>query len=111
MDKRLEEYMQSLVSQVLTSPNFVNLSEDQKQQYAAQIRDHFHNVIFDNLLNNLTSEQLNTLKNLGLSSPRAAVKIEEFSAEIPNFAAILENALQKEVESIKNNPQAILQNS
>lgn len=110
MDKKLEQYMQSLVSQVLTSPNFVSLPEEQKQQYSTKIMDHFNNIIFDNMLNNLTSDQLNTLKNLGLSSPQALVKIEEFSSEIPNFASILENALQKEVENIKNNPQ-ILQNS
>lgn len=110
MDKKLEQYMQSLVSQVLTSPNFVSLPEEQKQQYSTKIMDHFNNVIFDNVLNNLTSDQLNILKNLGLSSPQALVKIEEFSSEIPNFASILENALQKEVENIKTNPQ-ILQNS
>jgi len=111
MDKKLAGYLDSLVSEVLTSTDFVNLPEDQKQQYAVKIKDHFNNVVFDTLLNNLNSEQLNILKNLGLNSPQAQVKIEEFSAEIPNFATLLENALKKEVESLKNNPQLISQSS
>lgn len=107
MDKKLEGYIDSLVLEILASPNFVVLPEDQKQQYAVKIKDYFNNIIFDTLLNNLNSDQLNTLKNLGLSSPQAQLKIEEFSAEIPNFAAVLENALKREVESLKNKPELI----
>lgn len=111
MDKKLEGYIDSLVLEILASPNFVSLPEDQKQQFAVKIKDHFNNVIFDTLLNNLNSDQLNTLKNLGLSSPQVQLKIEEFSAEIPNFATLLENALKKEIESLKNNPQVLSESS
>lgn len=107
MDKKLEGYIDSLVLEILASPNFAALPEDQKQQYAVKIKDHFNNIIFDTLLNNLNTEQLNTLKNLGLSSPEAQIKMEEFSAEIPNFATLLENALKKEVEFLKNKPELI----
>ncbi len=107
MDKKLDSYIDSIVSEVLISPNFINLPEEQKQAYAVKIKEQLNSVIFDTLLNNLNSEQLNALKDLGLNTPEAQVKIEEYSAEIPNLATILEEALTKEVESSKNNPQGL----
>lgn len=107
MDKKLESYIDSIVSEVLTSPNFINLPEDQKQAGAVKIKDHLNSVIFDILLNNLNSQQLNALKDLGLNTTEAQVKIAEYSAEIPNFATLLEKALTKEVETIKNNHQGL----
>ncbi len=106
MDKKLDSYIDSIVSEVLISPNFINLPEEQKQAYAVKIKEQLNSVIFDTLLNNLNSEQLNALKDLGLNTPEAQVKIEEYSAEIPNLATILEEALTKEVES--SSPPSVL---
>lgn len=108
MDKKLQEYLDSLVSGILTSPNFTNLSDEQREAFVVKINDHFQNIIFDTLVNNLNTEQLTILKNIGLSSPAARVKIEEFASEIPNFAGKIEQALMMEVEKIKLNPQVLV---
>lgn len=104
MDKKLQAYLDSLVSGILISPNFANLTDEEKKSLTLKINDHLANIIFDTLLNNLNTEQLTILKNLGLSSPEAQVKIEEFASEIPGFAGKLEQVLAQEVEKIKAGP-------
>lgn len=98
----IESYIESLVLKVLQTQSMGNLDEGQRGEYTQKLRDHFNEVIFETLLNNLSPEQLNTLKNLGLGSIQAQNKIEEYSSLIPSFSTKLENALNQEVEKFKS---------
>lgn len=102
MDQKINAYLETLVLEVLNSPQMTNLSDEQKSEKAQKIRDHFNEVIFETLINNLSSEQLNTLKNIGLESPQAQKKIEEYSSLIPSLSTKLEAALNAEAEKIKS---------
>lgn len=104
MDEKIIAYLESLVADVLASPNFANLSDEQKNDAAHKIRDNFNEIIFESLIQNLSHDQLQAVTNLGLTTPEGQAKIEEFSSQIPNSSTILESSLSSEVEKIKANP-------
>lgn len=107
MDKQIQAYLESLVLQVLQAPSLGSLSEQQKNEYAQKVQDHFNNVIFDTVLDQMTPEQLNLIKDIPMESPQFPQKIEEISAQIPSLSQVLEKRLAQETEAIKNNPQII----
>lgn len=108
MDEKLQEYLNTLAKEVLASPSFANIPSEQKDYYLKKVLDELNNTIFDSLLDNLNNEQLNELKTLGLGSPEAQKRIEEFSEGIPDFVNILEAALKLKVEKLKTNPQELV---
>lgn len=107
MDKQIQAYLDSLVLEVLQSPALANYTSEQKNEYAEKVRDHFNNVIFDTVLDQMTPEQLNSIKDIPMESPEFPQKIEEISAQIPQLSQVLEKRLGQETEAIKNNPQII----
>lgn len=107
MDQQIEAYLESLVSEVLQSPALVNYTSQQKNEYAQKLRDHFNNMIFDAVLDQMTPEQLNSIKDIPMESPEFPQKIEEISAQIPQLSQVLEKRLAQEAQAIKNNPQVI----
>lgn len=108
MDEKLEEYIDGLITQVLKSPNFVNNSKD-KQQLGQKIRDRLNNLIFDTLLDSLTPDQLKTLKDIPMDSQKMEEKLQEYASLTPFLAKKLEEAINDEVEMIKNNPKMIFE--
>ena len=109
MDDKLNNYLESLVSNVLESANFTSLSDEQKKLSVQKIRQHFQNVIFDTAIDSMNDEQLLSIKDIPMGSAEMIEKIEQISSQIPNLAQILEKKLLEEVEAIKNNPQTIEQ--
>lgn len=107
MDQQIQAYLESLVLQVLQSPALVNYTSQQKNKYAGKLRDHFNNVIFDTVLDQMTPEQLNSIKDIPMKSPEFPQKIEEISAQIPQLSQVLEKRLAQETQALKNNPQII----
>ena len=107
MDQKINSFIESLILDVLQSPRFAPLPEDQKQQVAEKLRDHLNNVIFDTVIDRLTPDQLQTLKDIPMHSPQMTEKIEEYSSQIPFLSTTIEDALAKEVENIKQNPSVL----
>lgn len=108
MDQQIQAYLESLVSEVLQSHALVNYTSQQKNEYAQKLRDHFNNVIFDIVLDQMTPEQLNSIKDIPMESPEFAQKIEEISAQIPSLSQVLEKRLAQETHALKNNPKIII---
>lgn len=106
MDQKLQAYLEDLILTILQSPSFVNFSEEQKDQFAKKVRDHFQNIIFDTIVDSMNDEQLLSIKDLPMGSPQMVKRIEEISSQIPNLAQIIEKRLLGEVEEIKKNPLA-----
>ncbi len=104
MDERVNAYIESLVSDIISQPNLTNLSPEEKTKYADEIRDRFYNVILDTVIDNLNSEQLAAIKDLPIDSDEMEKKLTEYSASIPYMYVKFEENLKKEVENIKNNP-------
>lgn len=107
MDQKFEAYLQGLVTDILNSPMFVNIPEDQKITLSEKIKNHLNGVVIDAIVDRLNSEQLNAIKDLPADSPEMEEKIEEFAAQMPNLADELEQKLNQAVENLKQNPQSL----
>lgn len=95
MDQKINAYIESLVMEVL---------EVQKDLFPEKIRDHFHNVVFDVILEHMSTEDLNSIKDIPMESEEMAQRIEEISSGIPFLLVEIEKKLKEEVEAVKNNP-------
>lgn len=102
MDQKINAYLESLVSETL---------KEQKNASAEKISSRLYNVIFDTVIDRLSMEQLNEIKNLPMGSPQMINKIEEFAAFMPSLAQDLEAKLNQEVLNIKQNPQILNENA
>lgn len=109
MDKQINTYVESLVLEVLESPNYVNLSQEEKQAKANLIREYISTVMWDTGIDSLSEEQLKSLENIPIESPEMAEKIEEYSSQIPFFSTKLEDTLRSEIDKVKQNPQLLTQ--
>lgn len=99
MDKKFDEYIKNLVSQCLTAPGLASLPPDQTTQ---KLTDHFYNIIMDEVIDNLTDDQVREIQDLSFDDPRMKVKIEEFTSGMPDLLRQLDTKLNQEVEKIKS---------
>lgn len=107
MDQKIEQYLISLVNEVLNSPNFSNLPQEQKVIYQQKIRTFLDSIVIDTIIDNLNDEQINSLKDIPADSQQMEDKIEEYSSQIPFLAEELEDKLKESVETLKTNPQTL----
>ncbi len=107
MDQKIDDYLESLVLETLSSAGFSNLPEEQRSTVAEKIRGYLYGVIFDTVVDRLDLEQLNSIKDLSVGSPEMVKKIEEFSAFMPSLAEDLETKLTQSVAKIKQKPEIL----
>lgn len=107
MDQKINAYLESLVTEVLNSPMFSSLAEDQKASLAEKIRTRLNGVVIDMVVDNLTDEQFNAIKDFPPDSVEMEDKIEEYASGMPDLAEKLEEKLNQEISEIKQNPQKI----
>lgn len=101
MDEKLDAYIESLIAAVMANPGLTAMAEQEKQQYKQKLRDHFHSLIIDTLLNRLEPEQLSEVEKIKDNPQALEEKIEEFAASVPNLAQDIEERLTREVEAMK----------
>ncbi len=106
MDEKLNAYIESLIAEIAASPSYVNLSIDDRIVAAEKIRDHFNSAVFDLVIDHLTPQQLESLKDLSMDDPKMGEKLEEYSSTLPLLATSIEELLVKETEKIKQNPSS-----
>lgn len=104
MDQKITAYFESLVLEVLQIPEFVSLNDEQKEKLAEKLRDHFNNIIIDMILDKLTAQQLNRIKDIPADSPEMIERLEEFATTSPFLITDMEKRLTEEVSKIKENP-------
>lgn len=107
MDQKINAYLDSLVLEVLNSPMFANLPEDQKTSLSEKINDYLNAVIIGAIIDRLNPEQLNVIKSLNPQSIEMESKIEQYASQIPLLADELEEKLNQAVANIKQNPQIL----
>ena len=101
LNKKIEEYLQSLASEILALPALKHLNSDQRDEYTQKIKNHFSGLILQTALNRMTQEQIEDLQT-NLQNPDVLEqKIEEYSAQIPGLADDIEARLQREFEMMK----------
>ncbi len=101
MDQKLDAYIESLVLGIMADPGLNVLPQEEKDQYTQKLRDHFHKLILDTLLNRLSPEQQAEIGKLKENQEEMENKIEEFAISIPNLAQDIEERLNREVEAMK----------
>lgn len=107
MDQKINAYLDSLVLEVLNSPNFVNLPQDQKTAASEKVNNVLNKVIITAIIDRLTPQQLEVIKSLDPNSAEMEQKIEEYSSQIPGLMDVLEQDLNKTVSDLKQNPQIL----
>lgn len=107
MDEKINAYLESLVAELLNSPMFSSLAEDQKASLAEKIRTRLNGLIIDMVVDNLTQEQFNAIKDILPGSVEMENKIEEYASGMPDLAEKLEEKLNQEISEIKQKPQLI----
>lgn len=103
VNQNIDEYINGLVAECLQAPGIVNLSPDQKNEFAQQVQSYLSQVTIETLVNRLNGEQLSQIENLDPTSPEMAEKIQQLAAQIPGFADDLEKKFQEAVSYIKQN--------
>lgn len=93
--------IETSILEILETGQFAKLSADQKTQLAQKLNDHFYNLLIEVIVDNLTYEQLVTLKNLPLDTPELVNKLSEYSNQIPFLQLQLEDRLEEEKEKLK----------
>ncbi len=97
-----DEYIDSLISDVLSSPGYKDLSEEKKLSIKEKLEDHFQSLVIDTTLNRLTKDQMQELKKvMEEDESKMEEKMEEFASTIPLLAADIESRLDQEVEALK----------
>ncbi|KKR80516.1 MAG: hypothetical protein UU73_C0002G0054 [Candidatus Daviesbacteria bacterium GW2011_GWA1_41_61] len=105
LEKNIDEYIDGLVTQVLSSPAFNMVSLQQQEEMNNKLYNHFYQVILDTTIDNLNEEQISQLEALDPESPQMEEKISLFAAQIPGLAQVLEQKLNEEVAKIKQTGQ------
>lgn len=105
MDQKINQYLDNLVADVLASPGFANIPAEQKDSLKEKVRNYLNGIIIDTSVDNFTVEQVKSLENIDAGSQEMQDKIEEYSSQIPFLAEQLEDALNKAVIDLKQNPQ------
>lgn len=111
MDEQINSYIESLVLEVLESPQFASLSQEEKQTRGELIREHISTIVLDTVIDSLSEEQIKSLENLSPESQEMEQKIEEFSSQIHFFSTKLEEKLRSEMEKVKLDPQLLTQDT
>ena len=99
MDNIFESFIENLVSECLQSVKFSFLPEREKKEVAQKLRDHFYSMTIDTLIDQLSDEQVNQIKDLD-SKSKMEEKMAEFAASIPGFAFVLEDKLKAKMSQI-----------
>ena len=107
MDQKINAYLESLVLEILQIPQFAKLPDEQKNTVAQKIREYLNGTIIDMVIDRLTPEQLNAIKDLPARSPEMEDKIEEFTSTMPLLAQDMEGKINQTVSDIKQNPQLL----
>jgi|SRR3989344_6253340 len=92
MDKQIIDFINGLVEKCAANPALADKKED--------LEAYFYRLMIETLIDNLTEDQVNQIKDMDLKSPEAQEKMMLFSAQIPGFIFILDEKLQTDAENI-----------
>lgn len=107
MDQKITAYLDSLVTDVLSSSQYAQISQDQKSAWVEKINNYLNGVVIDTVIDSLTPAQIETIKDLPPDSQEMEDKIEEFASTQPLLAQDIEEQLNQAVAGIKQNPQLL----
>lgn len=99
----IEQYIKGLIDECLQAPGIVNLSQEQKDAFVAEVESYFSQATMEVLVNRLNSEQLSQIENLDPRSDEMSEKVMMLAAQVPGFAGEMEKRLRQDTDYIKQN--------
>lgn len=103
INQSINDYLQSLVSECLQTPGLINLPQEQKNQIAGQIQEHFYQAVMETLVERLDESQFSQIENLDPNSQGMAEKIQLLASQVPGLASDIEKRLRQDTDYIKQN--------
>lgn len=103
VNQNIDEYLNRLVADCLQAPGIINLPQEQKDEFAERIQDHFSQITLEILVNRLNEEQFSQIEHLEPGSTQMIEKIQQLGAQVPGLADDIEKKLQEDVTYIKQN--------
>ncbi|MBI2019230.1 hypothetical protein HYS95_00995 [Candidatus Daviesbacteria bacterium] len=103
VNANIEEYINSLAAECLQAQGIVNLTQEQKDAFAASVQEYLSQAALEVLVNRLNSEQLSQIENLDPASDEMMEKIQQLAAQVPGLADEMEKRFRSDVEYIKQN--------
>lgn len=103
MEKKIENYLEQKVKEVINSPGYSSLSDEKKNSLEKKITVHLNRMVIETFVNHLSEENAQKLSNLTKNDPSEAIKkINELAFSTPDLAESLEKRINKEVEKFKS---------
>ncbi|MEX0918589.1 MAG: hypothetical protein WDZ85_01310 [Candidatus Paceibacterota bacterium] len=102
MTFEVNNYIDGLITKVLTAPGLESLPEEEKTAMKEKLAGHFQNLIIDTAFNRLTAEQVVELEAVIKSeADKLEDKMTELTATIPGLAVEIEERLAREVKQLQ----------
>src|SRR5438045_786252 len=95
---QFDQAIENMTTECLASPALASLPENQKQEMAQKIREHFVNIILLTTLDNLTDEQFVQIKDLQPQDPVLGEKLSQFSSQMPFLAQAVQEKLDEDAK-------------
>lgn len=91
------------INNILAELNISVSSDEERQEMAASLSEHFNKVIIETLILSLNEEQVARFKDYMASDTNEELEqhVMQMSAEIPGMQFKIEEAIQAEFESLK----------
>ena len=97
-----DEFISSLLEEIMGKPAFQEMSEDEKERVRNKIQEHLQKKILDTLMQRLEEGQKQELSEaLEQGSEVAEAKITQLSASLPGLMDDIEENLREEAELFK----------
>ncbi len=101
--KNVDNYILEKVEEILNSPSYASLSDEEKEQMRLKIESHLEKLVLETFVNRLSEYEAKKLNNLLKESPEEAYqKLGEFTTSDPELADDLEKRLTREVDRFKS---------
>ncbi len=105
VNRNIDEYLNTLVAECLQVPSVAAFSSEQKESFAAKVRERLYESALEVLVEKMDESQFSQIENLDPNSPEMVEKIQFLAAQVPGLAEDMEKRFRLEVDNIKQNPQ------
>lgn len=103
MEKKIENYIDTKVKEIISSPSYKDIKEEKRNSLEKDINLHLEKIVIETFINRLSNEEAEELNLSIKKNPEEALeKLRKMAFLTPNLAEDLEKRLTKEVEKFKS---------
>lgn len=106
VNQNIDEYLNTLVAECLQAPSVAAFTLEQKQVFAAKVRDRLYEAALEVLVERMDEKEFSQIENLDPNSLEMVEKIQFLGTQVPGLAEEMEKRFRLEVELLKQSPSA-----